>query len=570
VEIFSAKKSEHPLSSDNGKDDALLKLKKATKKPINCTVEIHDRTQIETTFDYYLFRGANESGDRIGYRVDAYFFYPQQFGLNPSSYPKEKFYNDIRPLIRFKEPRLRYKRIAGQKETKASPIGYLRDFYQQLKNGALHGTVRHALDEVHLFACTFIGTFFKSIDRSRARFRKITRTPELVDNVEIIEAFFDKVCQFLQRADEAILEFRKLMPCFQELTGDLSRMIYQEMRLIDEYCYYRLRDGLAALLKMASPERGRYDNANYPQVQRFYELVARLLASHDKHAENSRYLLINDRSPARAKEHYLHRRGELKRRIWRVLFVEIRNKPLFAFQRQFGAMVAAGLAAAWAVVAQLYLIRRAVMDENSVDLLGLSGLMFLLAGVFAYIIKDRIKEIGRSYFRSGLFREVPDQSESIHYTDSSGEQLVIGSIKEVARFEKIASIPKELMDTRSMHSLENSAPNEETSHVLHYRKTISLSRKIRILGRYPLRAVHDILRLDIQECLSKLGEPVKAMETVSDALTVSELYLPKIYYLDVGLVYSRLSDRTDASEISHEYFRLVVNKDGLLRVDRLS
>lgn len=570
METYSAKRNDHPVATGAVPDDHVPKPKKAPKKPINCSVEIHDRTQIETTFDYYLFRGAEESSERISYRVDAYFFYPQQFGLNPSSYPKEKFYNDIRPLIRFKEPRLRYKRIAGQKETKSSPIGYLREYFQQLKSGLLPESVRHALDEVHLFACTFIGTFFKSVDRSRSRYRKIMRTQELHGQEEIIEAFFDKVCQFLQRADDALAEFRKLMPLYRDLPGDFPRSIYQEMRLIDEYCYYRLRDGLAALLKMTSQERGRFDSPSHPQAARFFALVARLLDSHDKHAEQQRYLLISDRSPARAKEHYLHRRGELKRRIWSVLFVEIRNKPLFAFQRQFGAMVAAGLAAAWAVVAQIYLIRRAVMDENSVDLLGLSGLMFLLAGVFAYIIKDRIKEIGRSYFRSGLFREVPDQSETIHYTDSAGEKTVIGSIKEVARFEKLASIPKELMDTRGLHSLENSAPNEETTHVLHYRKTISLSKRINILGRYPLRAVHDILRLDIQECLSKLGEPLKTLETVSDGLTVSELYLPKIYHLDVGLVYSRLSDRSKTSEVSHDYFRLVVNKDGLLRVERLS
>ncbi len=544
------------------------KLKKRSKKPINCTVSIHDRTQIETIFDYYLFRGAESNeAEFISYRVDAFFFYPDQFGLSPTSYPKEKFYNDIRPLIRFKEPKLRYKRIVGQNTDKKSPINYLREYHELIQQGKMTDPVRHALDEIHLFACTFISTFFKSVDRTKAKIEKISRDGDFRNDPVLMEALFSKIDQFLQRADDALNEYRKLIPMFEVVPEGFSSTIYRELRLIDEYCYYRFRDGIALVMESVSRIRTQI---SFPSVDNFFSKTESLIRSQDKYAEEHRFILITERTALSEKERYMHRRGELKRRIWKVLFVEIRNKPLFAFQRQFGAMVAAGLAAVWAVLAQIILIRRVMITEDAVDIWGMSGLLFLVAGVFAYVIKDRIKEIGRSYFRGGLFQEVPDQSETIFYRDSADKQIPIGSIKENARFEDVAKIPKQLLDIRHLHDLENSECEEQNKLVLHYKKNITLTKKIKILGRYPLRAVHDILRLDIEECLSKLGEPVRSIKHIDSEMQIRDVHLPKVYHLDIGLIYSRLDEKMKPTETSYEYFRLVVNKDGLLRIDTLS
>jgi hypothetical protein len=568
MEQYSADRKDHLSSGILEPDQIPGKLKKRAKKPINCTVTIHDRTQIETIFDYYLFRGAeNEDAEFISYRVDAFFFYPDQFGLSPTSYPKEKFYNDIRPLIRFKEPKLRYKRIAGQKTDKKSPINYLRDYHDLLQQGKMTEPVRHALDEVHLFACTFISTFFKSVDRTKAKIEKISRNADFLADVVLIDELFGKIGLFLQRADDALTEFRKLVPMYANVPEGFSSTIYRELRLIDEYCYYRLRDGIALIIEAVESMRLP---TSFPSVDLFFSQTNALISGQDKYAEENRFILITEKTPLTEKERYLHRRSELKRRIWKVLFVEIRNKPLFAFQRQFGAMVAAGLAAVWAVMAQIILVRQVMVTEHAVDIWGVSGLLFLIAGVFAYVIKDRIKEIGRSYFRGGLFQEVPDQSETIFYRDSSGKQTPIGSIKENARFEDITKLPKELLEVRHLHDLENSECEEEDKLVLHYKKNITLTKKIKILGRYPLRAVHDILRVDIEECLSKLGEPVRSIKHLGPQMKLQDIHLPKVYHLDIGLIYSRLDEKMKPTETSYEYFRLVVNKDGLLRIDTLS
>jgi hypothetical protein len=111
---------------------------------------------------------------------------------------------------------------------------------------------------------------------------------------------------------------------------------------------------------------------------------------------------------------------------------------------------------------------------------------------------------------------------------------------------------------------------EEVERVLHYVKDITLSRRTRILGRYPLRAVHDILRLNIDACLPRLGEPTRQLSVLDDDLKVRNVQFAKVYYLDVALAYSRQAHGGVEVDRALDYFRLVLDKNGLIRVEALT
>src|SRR5690606_35810357 len=64
------------------------------KRLIKTHVEVHDRTQLETVFDYFIRRGGKSgTPDKsyFSYEVDAFFFVPNQLGVDPTTYPKERF-----------------------------------------------------------------------------------------------------------------------------------------------------------------------------------------------------------------------------------------------------------------------------------------------------------------------------------------------------------------------------------------------------------------------------------------------------------------------------------------------
>ncbi len=538
------------------------------KRSIKSSVNVHDRTQIETVFDYFLHRGPPRGvgKDEIEYRVECFLFYPRQFGLDATTYPKERFYNDIRPMLRFREPRLGTKQMLGMKTAVESPLLYLGSYIAELAVGKMNDPLPRAIDEVRVFACSFVSNYLKNIDRKRKRFMELRSFNGPERDAAMSDAL-RKAARVVEKAHTTVLEYRKLIDAAMRLPEGFAEDLKHELKLVDEYCYYRMRDGIAYLLLMT--EDCRFSAAT-SDAQAFMEQITGLIKLHDDHARVAGFIVIETSSSASVKERFIRRRGELKRRIWSVLFLDIRTQPLFSVQRQMGAMIAAGFAAIWAVLAQVILIRRIMFSDAQNDLIGLSGLTFLSAGVFAYVIKDRIKEIGRSYFRSGLFREVPDQSERLNYRSKTGETIPIGAIKEVAVFKALDKLPSYISTLRAQLGAKTISDAESVDAVLCYTKTITLHRRIKILGRYPLRAVHDILRLNIDACLPRLGEPTRRLHIVDAQGDVSAVEFPKVYYLDMALSYSQIEPSEDAAGRTVEYFRLVIDKNGLQRIERLS
>jgi hypothetical protein len=557
--------------------------KKKLAKAIKSTVTVHDRTQIETVFDYSLASDERpkKSGEAtakraaaapgradLHYRVEAFLFYPRQFGLDANSYPKERFYNDIRPLIRFREPRLGYKQLLGLKaDAPRSPLLFLKEYLSLSKQGMLIEPVRNAVDETRLFACSFVSCYLRNLDRVRKKFSKLQKRHAPADDPEVALAFA-RLTRTLEKAHSLAQEFRGLFDLARDVPGDIAEAVHTELRLVDEYCYYRLRDGIAFLLMIS--EGYRLSGVETPEMVAFQERVNQVLSFHDDHADRHGYLRVRPDSPDDLKERYLHRRGELKRRIWGVLFLEIRTVPLFRIQRQIGAMVAAGMAASWAVIAQFIIVRKAMLSDNFSSLWGISGFLFLTAAVLAYVIKDRIKEIGRGYLGRGIIKKIPDHSERIYYANRQGDPIAIGAVKETAQFLKLGEIPGAVGALRQRLAVGDALEDEAIDHVLHYSKDISLSSSTRILNRYPLRAVHDILRFNIDACLPRLGEPTRVISIAERDGSIAAVPFPKVYYLDMALRYSRLGAKGDPDEMAVEYFRMVLDKNGLQRVERLS
>ena len=584
-QVAQALFDEPPNPEVESKVEAHPKAKKGPKRPIEIGVHVHDRTQVETVFDYYLRRGQSaaeklQDATNLRYRVDAYLFYPRQFALNEHTYPKERFFADIRPLLRFREPKFSYNCMLGAKTVTSaggevsvanSPLVYLSHYISCLEQQLAPEPLQNALDEVRLFACAYISSFLRGIDRNKRRLARLSAAGHAA-SPETTEKLCGRIRRQIVRAHAVILAFRQLIDRVVVL-GDPSVVpLLAELHLIDEYCYYRLRDGIAFLLTLLAQTAGGLgvsDATSCPEAVAVRGLLVEVLAWHDEHASVSGYMRLTPASIEAEKERFIHRRGELKRRIWGVLFLDMRTVSLFRVQRQLGAMIAAGVASVWALIAQYFLVREAMQPKHMGDVLGLSGLLFLAFGTMAYIIKDRIKDLGRSYF-GGFMRHVPDHSERLFYNNRQGKPMEVGTVQETARFHAPKDLPKRIQALRDEVGQGDRQIDAGVNRVLQYRKVVTLSRSLRLLNRYPLRAVHDILRLNIDACLPRLGEPSRMLDLVNAQGSVEAVRFPKVYYLDMVLGYSRLDDSNKAEEQSLDYFRLVLDKNGLLRIERLS
>ena len=555
---------------------------KKPKRPIKSSVTIHDRTQIEAVFDYFLTRGltarsgatseakASRDDAELKYKVEAYLFYPRQFGLDASSYTKDRFYADMRPLLRFREPKLGFKALLGLKPGVTSPLVVLRTYVACLESGEALVPLASAIDEVRLLACAFISTSLRAIDRNCRRLKQAQGGPHDSRETEaaVAEALA-RMTRLLDKIEEVLGEIRKVQRAAAALPTELGGELALELRLVDEYLYYRLRDGVAVMVRAAADVMSAC-RAPAVAYADFVERVRVLLGRNDEHAHSAGFLVISPESPANEREAFIQRRGELKRRVWSVLFLDMRATPMFKLQSQISAMLAAAMAATWAVSAQILLFRPSIRIGSAADdLRSMSGAVLLIAGIIAYVVKDRIKDLGKSYLARGVFRRIPDHSEQIFYDDRISGRVPVGKIMEFVRYLPRANLPEQLQRLRDAFRRGQDLDLSGGDHILHYTKVMTMSRKVRILDRYPLTAVHDILRLNIDVCLPRLGEPSRKMSVVDESGALHDIQFPKVYYLDMAIRYSRLEANRQLPGESLDYFRLAIDKQGLIRVERL-
>ena len=166
-------------------------------------------------------------------------------------------------------------------------------------------------------------------------------------------------------------------------------------------------------------------------------------------------------------------------------------------------------------------------------------------------------------------RSIPDNSERIQYSNSDGQKWSIGSISEYTRFISPVKLPDEIRELHKKFDPEGLESEEDSGDAVHYRKVIDLNANILRSHIYPLRAVHDILRLNIEAFLSKLDDPLHGTEMLDTEGRLVEMKMPKVYHLDLILKYSQIGRTQVDQRATFESIRLIINKKGLFRIERI-
>ncbi|MCX6116217.1 MAG: hypothetical protein NT027_01645, partial [Proteobacteria bacterium] len=302
--------------------DSLLRRSDDSKNDfkVRTTFAAHDRTQLETVFDYPVIPNIGGNFRKQSYIVEGWFFFPAQMGVNPETYTKEKFYGDMRPLIRFREPRLSFKDLMGVTEGK-SPIINLRTYIRSIRDGHAAFTIQRAISEARIFGCTFTSYFLKRMSKRTKGLKKVqryisTHLDEISeDNSEVVEALDYCVVEtreLLSKGMYLLRELRQLLNEAESLNQDYLRPIVSELRFVDEYCSYRFRDGLSSLMRTALElDQSKHCSLSYKLFLKRCVALNRLEAWYTrKHS----YSWIDETSTGEQVEAYMYRRGTLKRR----------------------------------------------------------------------------------------------------------------------------------------------------------------------------------------------------------------------------------------------------------------
>ncbi|MFK7873152.1 MAG: hypothetical protein AB8C84_08270 [Oligoflexales bacterium] len=510
------------------------------KKYIRSLVSGRGRKHLEVLFDYDLWGRKvldYTTAQDQHYEVDLYMFFPPHLGVGKASWPKDTFYEDLRPFMRFSEPRYGFKDFERRVFVRFDH--YLHDF--------LHAKPMESASQMAAECLIFGCAFHNFAMRRVSRCVKWIQDPRRYDKGVAIAMNSSRKTFLL------IARWRKLRRTFESHSDVIDDRILKEMAIVDEFCSMRVRDAIGQMLHaiQQGPEQKKLERRLYG----FFRLEKR-------YAELQGWMWMDAQTDSTEVEEYAVHRRSLKRHVWRVLFLDTRTPSLFALKKQSGYIIAAGVAALWASVAQVMMVRQIQYGWEETENWGLGVL--IMASIIAYILKDRIKDVLRDRFAGGILGRLPDRSERVWYTDADGEKVVVGDLQEVRHFLKEEEFPKNLEILR-----EDVFGEKRHEVVVHYRKTIKLYAMALKCVPHLLRGVRDIQRLSLDRWRPHLDAIQSHVYTVEPGKKTIEKQLPGVSYVDILVSHTRvLYGQKLKPEL--QVIRAVLDRDGLCRVDHLA
>lgn len=530
---------------------------------ISSSISLHDRTQFETILDYKLQNNIHHKGvlnQRQTYEVDHYLFFPKQMDINPETYKRDDFYDDLRSLIRLKEPRYGYKGFLGLTKNNESPLKQIRTQMTE----ALEATdevqqkviIGRFVDAVRIFGCSFVRYFDRHINRS---IKRLQGKGEPVDALAECEPFF-------RRAHQILNVYRSIADVLNNPKTPGEERMLREMRLVEELACYRFQQGAARI--NSTIEMRKIEGE--PTAVQLGKRLRVWFRFHRWLFKKRGFLWVtHDSSPANH-ERFNTRLRFLKTKIWQPLFLEHKQQATFAFQRQMGYMLAAGLAGLSSFVANILILTSfAGSSANNMNLMqgavGFGSVLVMVAFVGAYILRDRIKEIGRVKFHRGVFGNLPDNHQRVFHVDAANKHRVIGEIRESTSFLRgYRDLPPEVREYKK-ERLPNPLGSKE--EIIHYRKIIKVDGiGVRRVGS-AISAIKDISRLSIRRFIAKLDDPFQNFLFLDSSGETRSVSLPKVYSLDMVSVYRYWDVSSRNKRVAFDGRRVILNKRGLVRIE---
>ncbi|MBB64850.1 MAG: hypothetical protein CMO81_07270 [Waddliaceae bacterium] len=488
-------------------------------------VHLRDKFQVELKTDYSPHRDSRKNT----YTQEFYFFIPNALQVGKHTYPKEQFYQDQTNFIRFKTPDFSFREILDFNNER-SPLNRLKVLIRQQLDEQGRANLE---DEIKLLA---------NVVRSRLRVNMRILIADLKDSSTSAEEFHDLLLKITKQYSDIFRSFREISKKFRhhEHSNYLKDyFLYTEEFLSSTYEYYLT--GLLSIL--------RRDSDHKKSDEHLCSLIIKEQQFHERFETKSKKTPEDEKE-----EHVLYRKGLLNKFILDALLLSITRVSVIDHYSSLSGAVAAGIAMLFYFT--LFIWQGQIFVINSVP--------FIVITVILYILKDRMKEGLRNQYKKQAFRWFPDYKTEI-WTPS--HRRCIGYLTESFAYLKTKELSNEIIQIRNQEFHAELERFKRPETVLYYKKEAKLLEEPKRKGsrRYEL---NNIFRFNIEHFLSKASNSYHLHQQLNqESMKLEYQRLPKVYHINLIMKNTYLSENGE-KKVEWNKFRLVVNKDGIKRIER--
>ena len=506
---------------------------------LDSRIKLHDRHRFEIKLDI-----DPDASLKSSYEVETYFFVPRALNVGPHNYTKENFYNSSQRYIRFRTPKISVGKLCDPSLT-TSPLNRIKEDLGKVLSGNGETELADTIcNEFRMLGCIIRG--------------------EIRDYVKVfIEglATYGGAVPAAQRKlfvaeglENFLADLKNLETALSSVKAEVSDpavplKIRETAAFFDEYMSLILEEYLTSLLEALRSNPGA--------LERFADVekgVLNIVTAQNRYRQAMNYpsVLV----PGSSNEVIIYRRGVLKKFISSVLYLKAEFSEWEGLTQVFFGL-AAGAAMLFAITITIYFQLRYTIKS----------IPFVAAVVISYMFKDRIKDWLKLLFSKNLTRWISDRK--IDILDSSGAGARIGLLKEAMTFISERDLPPDITRLRHIDNITSVDEEGKPERVFKYKKEIVLYPEVILKSHERRRDLNDIMRFNIRELVQQADDSAVDYPYVDPA--TGELHTAtcsRVYHLNMVLKYTYF-DRDAKVNIHYERIRIVLNKDGIVRLEEV-
>lgn len=477
-------------------------------------IKIHNRFSLELKLGFI----ARKKKPVSAFAVNTWIFIPNSLDINHKNYDKKDFYRDLKSNIRLITPVYLLQDIS---EGSKSPLLMLENAMKSLASEPTRSNT--AAYEHHI-------KMFLSILKSALR----EETNHLIQN-QTSEDIGYLVEKFNRNTSNIAKRYRFLRRIINAPT--ISAELVNYFSFGDEFMSNIIEYHSFKILKSAEV------------IHNTGKLRKHILALTDAELEYKKiknYIIPEKNSPDNNRE-FVHRLTLLKKYAENVLFVAAHKKRDGIMKEQFYFSLAAGVSMVFATAIAFSFQQK----------YGNLTMPFFVALVVSYMLKDRIKELGRYYFAHKLGKSYFDLKTQI-----SLNQQNIGWSKEAMDFVEEEKLPEQIRKIRDRSAILEADNRNNNEKIILYRKLVRLDRKsLNGISDYAIQGINDIIRFNVFNMTLKMDNPEVPLFTGDEKNYFAIIKGEKIYYLNL-IMQLRHEDAT-----TYKRYRVVFNRNGILNIE---
>lgn len=473
--------------------------------------KIHNRFTIEIKLGYHALKKQTVSD----FAVNTWIFIPNSLDVNQNTYDKKDFYRDLKSNIRLITPIFLLSDIAKGKNSPFIKLEAAIRILASLPNRTNTRNFEHQLK------------MLLSIVKSALR----EETQHIIQN----EKKEDKrylLDDFLNHTQLIANQYRNTRRLINVAT--INKEIMNYFQFGDEFLSNIIEKHAFTLL-----QKGNLLGKSRKNILAFINQEV-------KYKVSKGYPVVDPLSPD-ANRLFVHHSALLKKYAENVLFVAAHKKRDGILKEQILYSLAAGLSMVFATAIAFSFQAK----------YGNLTMPFFVALVVSYMLKDRIKELGRIYFAHKTGRSYFDHKTSISLSNQH-----IGWSKEAMDFVEEAKVPQPVIRMRKRSAILEADNRNNDEKILLYRKRVRIFRKkLDQSIDYNTKGINEILRLNLQHFCLQMDDPdihLHVEDAASDFKTITG---ERIYFLNL-LMQLKSNEET----IYHRY-RIALNKNGIAGIE---